>query len=333
VIALAPLRGGQFFTGTPDPAAIVILAVVTVLYLWATVRVRRLQPRHPWPIGRTTAFLGGVTVTALSIFTFIGVYDSELFWVHMVQHLMLVMVAAPLFAISSPLALAWRAARGKARSTLTRALRSKGAQFLAHPIVAFGIYAVVIPLTHLTSFYNDTIEYPTLDNVEHWVYLVVGYLFWRQIFGVDPNRYRLHPGAQFLYLFLAIPIDTFTGLSLDSASREMFPAYLAQHRTWGPSLVEDLHLGGVLMWVAGDTLMLWPMIPVALNWMHLEERRAVRFDRDADMFVTAEGRPGTAAGPYAVGDGGGGDAGGNGHATGGNGHGGSGTEGAADTNR
>ena len=72
---------------------------------------------------------------------------------------------------------------------------------------------------------------------------------------------------------LAIPIDTFTGLSLDQQVKELFPAYLTFHRTWGPSLVDDLHIGGVLMWVAGDTLMLWPMIPVALEWMHLEERK------------------------------------------------------------
>ena len=148
--------------------------------------------------------------------------------------------------------------------------------------MAFVLYAVAIPLTHLTVWYNYTLEHPAIDDVEHLLFLVVGYLFWRQIFGSDPNRYKLHPALQFGYLFLAIPIDTFTGLSLDQAVHEMFPAYFAFHRTWGPSLVDDLHIGGVLMWVAGDTLMLWPMIPVALGWMHLEERKAVRIDRQLD---------------------------------------------------
>ena len=54
------------------------------------------------------------------------------------------------------------------------------------------------------------------------------------------------------------------------------------HRDWGPPLVTDLHIGGSLMWVVGDTLMLWPMIPLAIEWMHLEERRAVRIDRELD---------------------------------------------------
>jgi len=192
------------------------------------------------------------------------------------------MVAAPLFAIASPIDLSWRASRGPWHERLTRVLRSRTATLLGHPGVAFVLYAVAIPLTHLTVWYNYTLEHPAIDDVEHLLFLVVGYLFWRQIFGSDPNRYKLHPALQFGYLFLAIPIDTFTGLSLDQAVHEMFPAYFAFHRTWGPSLVDDLHIGGVLMWVAGDTLMLWPMIPVALGWMHLEERKAVRIDRQLD---------------------------------------------------
>ena len=70
----------------------------------------------------------------------------------------------------------------------------------------------------------------------------------------------------------------------------MFPAYFATHRTWGPSYVTDLHVGGDIMWVVGDTLMLWPMIPVALRWMHMDERKAVRIDRELDAQQLAEAR-------------------------------------------
>ena len=192
--------------------------------------------------------------TGVSIFSFIGVYDGELFWDHMVQHLLLIMVAAPLFAIASPLELAWRSTTGTAHVVVTEALRSKVAKFLGHPVVAFVLYAVLIPISHLTSLVQPhprAREHPQRRAPR---LLVVGYLFWRQIFGDDPNKYRLHPALQFFYLFLAIPIDTFTGLSLAGATQELFPAYLATHRTWGPSYVVDLHTGGTIMWVVGDTL-------------------------------------------------------------------------------
>jgi len=285
---LPPLRVSQYLTAEFHFVPFLLIVGALALYLWGVRRNNALHPRHPWSTGRTIAFVAALVTTALCVCSFVGVYDRELFWDHMVQHLLFIMVAAPLFAVSSPLDLAWRATSGTPHVVVTEALRSPVAKFLGHPAVAFVLYAIVIPVSHLTTFYNDTLTHESVHNLEHLLFLVVGYLFWRQIFGSDPNCYRLHPALQFFYLFLAIPIDTFTGLSLAGATKEMFPAYLATHRAWGPSYVNDLHIGGSIMWVVGDTLMLWPMIPVALRWMHMEERKAVRIDRELDAQEHAE---------------------------------------------
>jgi cytochrome c oxidase assembly factor CtaG len=281
-MGLPPLQGGELLSGRFDvlPAAMMLGALV--LYLWGVRRVARLQPRHRWSPAKTVAFVFALATTALAIFSFIGVYQQELFWDHMIQHLMFIMVAAPLFAIASPVDLAWRSTTGRTRARFSALLRSKPLRLLGHPVVAFVLYGVMIPLTHLTSWFNYTIEHAAWDDFEHLVFLAIGYLFWRHLFGSDPNERRLYPGGQFLILFLAIPVDTFTGLALDQASTELFPAYRSFHRTWGPGLILDLHIGGVIMWVGGDTLMLWPMIPIALRWLHLEERRAQRSDRELD---------------------------------------------------
>jgi cytochrome c oxidase assembly factor CtaG len=279
---LPPLRGSQLLATQFDAVPVTLVLGALLLYLWGVRRANRLRPRHPWAVGKTVAFISGLFVTGLAIFSSIGVYDGELFWDHMVQHLLLIMVAAPLFAIASPLDLAWRSTTGAVHRWVTDVLRSAPSRVLGHPAVAFALYAVMIPITHLTIWYNYTLEHESVHNAEHLVFLGVGYLFWRQIFGSDPDKYRMHPALQFGYLFLAIPIDTFTGLSLTGATHELFPAYLTLHRNWGPSLVSDLHLGGVIMWVGGDSLMLWPMIPVALRWLHLEERRARRADAQFD---------------------------------------------------
>ncbi len=298
---LPPLRAGQFGATEFDVIPILLILGAAVLYAWGVVRVNRLRPRHPWSGWRTAAFVAALVVTAAAIFSFIGVYDGVLFWDHMVQHLLLIMVASALFAMASPIDLLWRATTGRAHQLVTMGLRSGIARFFGHPAVAFVLYAVVIPISHLTAFYNYTLEYEEVHNLEHLLFLVVGYLFWRQIFGGEPNRYRMHPALQFAYLFLAVPVDTFTGLSLDQVRHEIFPAYSALHRTWGPSLVTDLHLGGVIMWVGGDTLMLLPMIPIAIRWMRQEERRAARVDRELDAMLPADrdlgggaprGRPG-----------------------------------------
>ena len=281
-VGLRPLAGGQYLTFDLEVVPLVLLIGGLALYLAGVRRVDQHQPRHPWPAFRTAAFVGGVASTALAVVSFIGVYDRTLFWDHMVEHLLLIMVAAPLFAIGSPLRLAWRAASGETHRILTAALRSWPARFFGHPVTAFVLYALVIPLSHLTSWYEFTLTNALVHDNEHLAFLVAGYLFWRQILGDEPNRYKLHPGMGMLYLFLAVPVDTFVGLSLAGERQEIFAAYSAQHRTWGPSLVTDLHIGGSLMWVVGDTLMLLPLIPLALRWMQLEERRAERIDRELD---------------------------------------------------
>jgi cytochrome c oxidase assembly factor CtaG len=291
---LPRLGGSQLFSTQFDFVPVAMIVVALVLYLWGVRRNNALHPRHPWSVGKTIAWVGALFTTGVAIFSFVGVYDGELFWDHMLQHLILIMVAAPLFAVASPLRLAFCATSGTAHLVVTEALRSRVAKLLGNPIVAFVLYAVVIPISHLTVWYNYTLTQENVHNAEHLTFLLVGYLFWRQIFGNDPNEHRLHPAMQFFYLFMAIPIDTFTGLSLAGASHELFPAYFATHRTWGPSYVTDLHVGGDIMWVVGDTLMLWPMIPVALRWMHMDERSAVRVDRELDELALREA---AAAGP------------------------------------
>jgi putative copper resistance protein D len=285
---LPPLGGSQLFATQFDFVPVAMIVIALALYLWGVRRNNALHPRHPWSVGKTIAWIGALFTTGVAIFSFVGVYDGELFWDHMLQHLILIMVAAPLFAIASPLRLVFCATSGTAHLVVTEALRSRVAKFLGNPFVAFILYAVVIPISHLTVWYNYTLTQENVHNAEHLTFLLVGYLFWRQIFGNDPNAHRLHPALQFFYLFMAIPIDTFTGLSLAGASHELFPAYFATHRTWGPSYVTDLHVGGDIMWVVGDTLMLWPMIPVALRWMHMDERSAVRVDRELDELALRE---------------------------------------------
>jgi putative copper resistance protein D len=280
---LPPLGAHQLLDRQVAVVPTVLIVAAGVLYGVGMVRHDQRHPRHRWSRWRAAAWYGGLLCTLAAVDSFIGVYDRELFWDHMVQHLMLVMVASALFAMGSPLALAFRSTTGRAHQRVATFLRSGVARFFANPLVAFVVYAVLIPLTHLSSFYNLTILHPWIDELDHLLFVFFGYLFWRQVFGIEPNQYRMHPALQMGYLFLAVPVDTFTGLSLNNAVHEMFPAFTAMHRTWGPSLLLDLHGGGVIMWVGGDSLMMLAMIPVAIRWMGYEERQARRVDRELDL--------------------------------------------------
>ena len=268
-----------------------ILAALA-LYLWGVRRNNALHPRHPWSIGKTAAWIGALLTTGVAIFSFVGVYDGELFWDHMVQHLLLIMVAAPLFAIASPLELAsalhhrYRPHRRHRGAALTggkvprppgrriRALRRADPGQPPHELVQPHARAREhpqrrasrLPPRGLHVLAPDLRERPELLSPPpcHAVLLpVLG----------DPHRHVHRPVA-------------------GGRDEGALPAYFATHRIWGPSYVTDLHVGGSIMsGVVGDTLMLWPMIPVALRWMHMDERSAVRVDRELDAQALAESRP------------------------------------------
>jgi cytochrome c oxidase assembly factor CtaG len=259
-----------------------LVIVAAALYVTSARRVTRLDPDQPWSTRRTVAFIGGLVAVLVATDSILGVYEGVLFYDHMIQHLLLIMVAAPLLAMGAPAELLERSTTGEAHRIVDRCLSSKVAEVVARPVVDFVLYAFLIPLCHLTNFFNLTLEHPTVQFFEHVMFLVVGYLFWRHVVAIEPSRHRLHPGVRLVFLALAVPIDTFTGLTLASTSHEMFSAYLAQHRSWGPSPVLDLHIGGDIMWVGGDTLMFLGMAPVAVLWVRHEERRALELDRQLD---------------------------------------------------
>jgi cytochrome c oxidase assembly factor CtaG len=84
--------------------------------------------------------------------------------------------------------------------------------------------------------------------------------------------------VKLFYLFLALPQNSFLGVSLLSAGTVLYPHYVTNLRTWGPSPLEDQQLGGVLMWVAGDIAFLVGMVVVIVAWMRHEERKTARLD-------------------------------------------------------
>src|SRR5580658_3852951 len=103
-----------------------------------------------WPRVRSVCFLLGLLITFIATQTFIGAYDMEYFSDHMIQHLLLIMVAAPLFALSAPLDLAYDA--GSAR--LRHFLDGRFMTLVTQPLFGFAAYFVFIPVTHLTGLFN-----------------------------------------------------------------------------------------------------------------------------------------------------------------------------------
>jgi len=251
------------------PVVTAIVVVFAALYLWGAWRVGRRHPARPWPWWRTGLFLGGLVVVVLATESGIGAYDDVLFWDHMIQHLMLIMIAPPLLVLAQPVTLLLHASRNPLHTWAKRVVRSRAVTFLTWPPFVLVLYAATIAGTHLTGLMSLVMTNPALHDAEHALYLVVGYLFFLPILGTEPIRWRLSYPIRFVMLVVAMPVDTFTGLILGTENTPikgmtgMRPAGSA-----GP--VADLHAGGAVMWIGGDAIMLGFMMLVFLMWAHAD---------------------------------------------------------------
>src|SRR5487761_293907 len=215
---LPPFSWGEAATNWQfAPIVTAFTALVAAAYLWGVVRVRRRHPRRPWPLYRTIPFLRGLLVINLATQSGIGTYDDTLFWDHMIQHLLLIMVAPPLLVVGQPFTLLLHASRNPLHTWAKRVMRSRVLSFLTWPPFGFVAYVATVVGTHLTSLTGLILRNQLLHNAEHVLYLVVGYLFFLPIFGREPIRWRLSYPIRILVLVLAMPVDTFTGLVLGYA--------------------------------------------------------------------------------------------------------------------
>ena len=297
---MLPAFGWQAVLTQWEFAPVVTAAVLAVgaLYLWGAWRVRRRHPARPWPWWRTGMFLAGLAVVVIATQSGIGAYDDVLFWDHMIQHLLLIMVAPPLLVVGEPFTLLLHASRNPLHSWAKRVIRSRVVSFLTWPPFGLVAYIVTIVGTHLTSLTGVILRDPLLHDAEHVLYLVVGYLFFLPLLGREPIRWRISYPIRILVLFLAMPIDTFTGLVLGYATSGTYTVGLRPPGALGP--VQDVHWGGAIMWIAGDAIMFALMLLVLLAWSRerraswgmsgwLEAARKSRFDE-----VVAPGGPAVA---------------------------------------
>jgi cytochrome c oxidase assembly factor CtaG len=256
------------------PVVTAVVVVLAALYGWGVVRVARRHPARPWPRWRTAFFVTGLLVIVVATQSGIGVYDDLLFYDHMIQHLLLLMVAPPLLIAGQPLTLLLHASRNPLHTWTKRVIRSRVASFLTWPVFGTALYALGVMGAHLTGIANLVERNQTVHNAEHALFVIIGYLFFLPILGTEPIRWRLSYPVRFVLLVLLMPIDTFTGIALGYGSATSPGVPTGPRPAWAPSPVSDLHTGGAVMWVGGDAIMFGLMMIVFLMWAR-DERTAV----------------------------------------------------------
>src|SRR5688572_13137337 len=255
------------------------LLAAGLLYRAGVRRVARGHPTNPVPRWRTWCWYAGVAVLLAALQSPIAAYDTTLFSIHMVQHLMLTLVAAPLLALGAPITLLLRVSSARIRQrAILPVLHSFPVRMLSFPVVTWLLFAAVMWASHFSPLFDAALESEPVHVFEHGLFLGVGMLFWWPVVGADPSPWRLPHAARLAYLFLGMPQSSFLGLAIVSAPQALYPHYAALVRDWGPTPLADQQLAGAIMWAGGDLLFLTGLILGLWVWLRAEEAEGRRAD-------------------------------------------------------
>jgi putative membrane protein len=265
-----------------DPLTIALLALAAALYGGAAVyRGPAARARRRWPAWRTASFMAALAALAVALLSGVDGEAEELLSVHMIQHLLLILVAPALLLWGAPVRLALAASPPRLRRALARALASRAAQLLTRPVVGFACFAAAVLLTHLTGLFELALRNAAVHAGEHALYLCAGLLLLAPLIAADPLPHPPGPLARFAWLMGAMAAMAVPGALLAFSSAVRYPSYVAPARALGRSALADQQLAGAIMWVGGGLAMFALALTVAMEAMLAEERRQRRRESHA----------------------------------------------------
>ena len=272
----------------------VVIAGLVLAAWWYARGVRRLW--HAAGVGRGIArwrvasFAGGVLAVAAALLSPIDAVATALFAVHMTQHMLLVVVAAPLLLAADPgLATLW-ALDVPARRRTTAWWRRGGVlpavwRTLRLPLVAWTLHVGMLWLWHVPSLYDAALRDERVHVTEHAAFFLTALVFWYPI--LERARARVRVGTAVLYLFGAGLQCTLLGAAITFARHPWYVGHYATTAAWGLTPLEDQQLAGLIMWIPAGLVYLVALVPSMLPVL----RSGPRWTEPTIAGVSARGTP------------------------------------------
>lgn len=283
-VAVPPFTPSALLTeSVADPVVVTLLVLTGGLYLWGVHRLRLSGDR--WSTARTVSFLlGGLGSLAVATLSGLAAYEDVLFSLHMIQHMVLSMIAPIFLALGAPVTLALRTLprTGVARRRLLSVLHSRVVAVLTFPLVPFLIFVASPFALYFTGWYAATLDNPWLHELMHAHFLLAGCLFFWPLIGLDPVPGRVNYPMRMLILVATLPLHAILGLTIMNET-DLIAAghYEALDLAWSDPRSEQ-RVGGGLLWSSGDVVGLLMLGTAAWQWMRASEREAAREDRWLD---------------------------------------------------
>jgi putative membrane protein len=251
-----------------------------LLAAWAFWRGQTSGPRRPVDSWRARCFSGALVALGLALLSPLDALSGSLASAHMVQHLLLLLVAAPLLALSapssailrgSPLALRRASGRWRRRFGLTHG----NLGVLRHPAAVWLLSVGVVWFWHAAAPYDATLDNQLLHVLEHASFLVTAVLFWQVVVGVR-GAARVSGGLGVLLVFAMAMQSVFLSVLLTFARTPWYSGYAATTAPWGLDPLTDQRLAGVIMWIPAGVIYLVVALALLVTWIRATEREMSR---------------------------------------------------------
>jgi len=250
-----------------------------LLTAWAYWRGQTSGPRRPIDTWRASCFTAALVTLGLALLSPLDALSGALASAHMVQHLLLLLVAAPLLALSAPSSailrgspLALRRASGRWRRRLGLTHGNLGV--LRHPAAVWLLSVGVIWFWHAAAPYDATLDNQLLHVLEHASFLVTAVLFWQVVVGVR-GAARVSGGLGVLLVFAMAMQSVFLSVLLTFARTPWYSGYAETTAPWGLDPLTDQQLAGVVMWIPAGGIYLVVALALLVGWIRATEREDV----------------------------------------------------------
>jgi putative membrane protein len=285
-----------------EPWVLLGVEVTAILYL-SGARNRMATLRFPSTSGggqgggwtpsrwRAVAFWTGLATVLLALDTPVETLARQLFWAHMTQHLLLIMVAAPLLVVAAPWLQIWRGlplsirrpvARTAIRHPALAGLRRVIA-WLSGPAGAFFLFTATLWFWHWPMAYDLTLRNHLVHHLEHGLFLGLGILFWAQVIDQHPFHARLSQFNRVVFVFGATIASWALAAVLAFATAPFYSYAALPSRPGGISALTDQQFGAGIMWVPGSITYSIVFITCLYLWFREEDARGRAFSQQAEV--------------------------------------------------
>ncbi len=262
-----------------DAAAIFVL-IAAAVFIFGSVRLRARSRAAAFDMKRLYAGIAGFASLFIALAGPFDAFAPEVFWLHMIQHLIISMISAPLLLLATPMPAYLWAMPETVRIGAGELLREQGRvrrtlSWLIDPRVTVPLFIGTLYAWHAPLLFKAALDSTYFHYLQHFTFFASAALFWWPIIGPAPVRSKLSYPQRLIYLLVVVTPTAVLASIITMTRSVIYENYLSAPMHWGFTALEDQTMAGLILWIPGNALYLAALTAIFFTWASRESKAAV----------------------------------------------------------